>query len=994
MTSSRRKQKYNRLMHHRMRSVLLVSTAYDAFVLQEEGNLTEQIFLEYKALSLSSAPHVTHVASEEAALEALEKERFDLVLRVARLANTDLGEFGRRVKELRPGTPVVVLGFDHGEMARLRRLVSREAIDSIFLWNGDAKILLAIIKEAEDRANIDEDIAIADLRVILVVEDSIRYYSAFLSVLYPELMKQSQSLFAEGTSRLDKLLRMRTRPKVVHASDYEEAEAIVARYRDNLLALISDLGFPRQGKLDPRAGLQLARRVRQQMPDLPIVLQSADEKYAAEAVELGMFVTKNSPSLLQQVRDFLIEHLGFGPFIFRLADGSEVARASDIREFRECLTRIPAESLQYHASHNHISNWLLARSEFDLAAKLRPQKVSDFPSLDALRRYLIDELGKLRRTELAGTVTDFSRRHFDGESLFQRLGGGMLGGKARGLAFLNHLLTERSESGSLAGMPIRIPQTFVLTTEVFDRFLDDNRLRNLAAGGNSDEMVRQLCLAAHLPDDVTAGLRVILENLSGPLAVRSSSLLEDDMLHPFAGIYDTVMIPNNAPGISERLEGLKRAVKLVFASAFCSNARAYLKATANRAEEEKMAVIIQRLVGRRYGERFYPHVSGVAHSYNFYPLPPQQAADGVVHMALGLGRIVVEGGEYLRFCPRYPAILPQVPTPDDFLKYSQRNFYALDLAGARSAAAGEADFTRRYDLPAAEQDGTLQLLASIYDTANGIITESPDARGPWVLTFNNILKHRAVPLAAALEQLLGLATEAMGTAVELEFACDLGAYASRFRGQPSSEPAVLYALQLRPVRTSEALPELAERDIAPDGVVCRSHRSLGHGRHADIRDVIYVRPQAFEPSRNPAIARDIERMNAELLEQGRGYLLIGPGRWGSADHWLGIPVQWAQISAARVIVEATLPDYRVEPSSGTHFFHNLTSLRLGYLTVAADADPGGDRLDWEWLDRQPAHCQTELVRHLRLERPLLVELDGQRGRGLVLKPGAAAELSD
>ncbi len=988
MPATSRIHKYNLLMQKRVRSVLLVSTAYDAFVLQEEGNLTEQIFLEYKALSLSSAPHFTHAPTEEAALQIIERERFDLVLRLCRVADTDLGAFGRRVKQLRPDLPVVVLGFDHAEMSRLREMVSRSEIDSIFLWSGDAKILLAIVKEAEDRANLDRDIAVADLRVILVVEDSIRYYSAFLTALYPELMKQSQALFAEGTNRLDKLLRMRTRPKVLHATSYEEALGIYEKYSDNLLGLITDIGFSRGGKLDAEAGLRLAQRMRHDIPDLPIVLQSADEKYARLAGEIGLFVNKNSPALLQQVRSFLIEYLGFGDFIFRLPDGTEVARARDLREFSECLSRVPPESLAYHAGRNHISNWLLARSEFDLAAKLRPQKASDFPSLESVREYLLEELGKLRRTEQAGVITDFSRRHFDPDSLFQRIGDGMLGGKGRGLAFMNHLLTEAAPQGSLAGMEVRIPQTFVLTTDAFDQFVEENRLRRLAEGRAGDGEIREQFLAGRLSPEAEANLRVILEHLAGPLAVRSSSLLEDDMLHPFAGVYETLMLPNDAAEPSERLSRLCRAVKMVYASTYLQNARAYLRHTSNRVEEEKMAVVVQRLVGQRFGGRFYPHFSGVAQSYNFYPLPPLKASEGVALLALGLGRMVVDGGECLRFSPRHPEVIPHFAKPTEALKHSQRSFYALDMDDRRpEQAASYGDNLRRYPLEAAAEDGTLQLVASTYDAADDAIKDSPGASGPSVLTFNNLLKYGAIPLAPALDQLLRLATAGMGTAVEIEFAGDLGDFGRARQGGGPARPPILYVLQLRPVLAREAFKPLPGLELRPDRLICRSTSSLGHGRHRTIRDLIYVRPESFDPSRNSAIAREVERLNTELGTDGRFYILIGPGRWGSADHWLGIPVQWQQISNARVIVEASPAGYNVDPSQGTHFFHNLTSLRMGYLTVppGAERDRADNFVDWEWLAGQPAHCETEHLRHLRLDHPLLVELDGTRGIGLVAR---------
>lgn len=989
MTSALRIQKFNQLMQRRIRNVLLVSTPYDAFVIQEEGNLTEQIFLEYKALSLSSAPHVTHCPTEEEALGRLSQERFDLVLRVTRVADTDLAEFGRRVKERQPDLPVVVLGFDHAEMTRLRELVSREAVDKIYLWSGDAKILLVIIKELEDRLNADRDIAVADLRVIVVVEDSIRYYSAFLSVLFPELMKQSQSLFSEGSNRLDRLLRMRTRPKVLHATTFEEATALYEKYRDNLLALISDVGFPHGGALDVEAGLKLAGRIRAEIPDLPIVLQSAEERFAGPARALGLFVNKNSPSLLSEVRQFLTDYLGFGAFVFRLPSGEEVARAADLRELEQCIACVPAESLRYHTSRNHVSNWLLARSEFDLAAKLRPRKVSDFASIEEVRRYLIEELSHLRRTENAGTITDFSARAFDRESLFQRVGEGSLGGKARGLAFLNHLLTVQAEDGRLAGLRVCLPQTFVLTTDIFDAFLQENRLMPAELLELSDAEILARFERATLNPGVRRSLEVMLENLAGPLAVRSSSLLEDDMLHPLAGIYETVMIPNNDPDPGARRLDLERAVRRVFASTFLRNSRAYLTQFGSRPEEEKMAVIVQSLVGQRFGGRFYPHLSGVAQSYNYYPLPPLKSEDGVVLLALGLGRTVVEGGDCLRFCPRYPAMLPQFATPQQTLEHAQQSFYALDLGRSRVEPALELkDAVVRYDLDAALEDGTLPLLASRYDAENDVIQEGLGGDGPWVLTFHNLLKHGSVPLAPALTRLIELTARGLGTPVELEFACDLGDVGRRLpAGAPRREP-VLYALQVRPFMAREMVKELSGRPLSVARVVCRSRRALGYGRR-QLGDVVYVKPAAFQPAHSPRIAREVAQLNERLLAEKRSYVLIGPGRWGSSDPWLGIPVQWADISGAQIIVEASPEGYNIDPSQGTHFFHNLTSMRLGYLTIPPGARAGRDEeyVDWAWLDAAPAYAETEHLRLVRLAEGLVAELDGRHGTGLLAVPG-------
>lgn len=976
-------------MPHRVREVLLVSTPYDAFVLEEDGQLTEQVFLEYKSLSLSSAPNFTHVTDGETALELLLKRRFDLVLTVARTPTPDLIEFGRRVKALLSDQAVVVLGFESTDRSLLKALVSPDAIDAVFVWSGDAKILLAIIKHIEDRLNLDNDIEVAGVRVILVVEDSIRYCSAFLAALYPELMKQSQSLFSEGLNRLQKLLKMRTRPKILLAINYEQALDLYERYRENVLAVISDVSFPRNGVLDPTAGLDFIRMIRSESSDIPILLQSAQEEHSCEADKLDVrFINKNSPTLLHMFRQFLFDHLGFGPFVFRLQDGREVARANDLRELAECLRTVPAASLEFHARRNHISNWLLARSEYELAEMIRPRKVEEFKSIENVREFLDESLQVLFRQARRGIITDFSGSDFAIHNVFQRIGRGSLGGKARGIAFLNHLLTNIGGLGKVAGLSVQVPQTFVVATDAFDQFIKDNRLYDAASGELPDEVIAGRFLAARLPDEVLSDLRVILSHIEGPLAVRSSSMLEDDMQHPFAGIYGTVMIPNLASDPADRLHDLCKAVKFVYATTFFRDARTYLENTVHSLEEEKMAVMIQRVVGRRHGRRFYPHFAGVAHSYNYYPIGPLDASDGVAQVALGLGRMVVDGGEAVRFCPRYPGVLPQFATPALVLKNSQRKFYAMDLF--RDWNEPETGYVANqilYDLPTAREDGTFSAVGSVFDAQNDIITESSTVEGPLVVTFNNILKHQVLPLAHAVEELLQIIADGMGTPIEIEFACDMGDRGRKQDRGPKRRYAKLYLLQVRPILIREALQDIKAEEFESDTLICKSDKALGHGRHTNIRDVVYVKHENFNPSHSPIIAAEIGRINRQLVRQKRPYVLIGPGRWGSADHWLGIPVRWSHISGARIIIEASPQGYNVEPSQGTHFFQNITALRLGYFTIP----PGSKRekqveggfVDWDWLKHQPALEETEFLRHVRPSDPLVAYIDGRKGLGLI-----------
>jgi hypothetical protein len=982
-------RKEQQLMPHRVREVLLLSSQYDAFVIEEDGQLTEQVFSEYKSLSLSSAPNFTHVTTAEIALGLLQRRRFDLVLTIAREATLDLVEFGKKVKALRFDQPVVALGFESTDLQLLRAMVSPEAFDAVFVWNGDAKILLAIIKRIEDSINVDNDIEVADVRVILVVEDSIRYYSSFLAALYPELMNQSQSLFSEGLNRLQKLLKMRTRPKILHAINYEQAMDLYAKYRDNILAVISDVEFPVAGKLDPEAGLKFVQRIRVETPDLAVLLQSAHEELSDKADELGVeFINKNSPELLYRFRRFLTDHLGFGAFIFCLPDGREVARANDLRELAECIRTIPGESLEFHAQRNHISIWLIARSEFELAEMLRPQRVDDFESIDDVREFLSESLESSFRQARRGVIADFSNIEFDVHSGFQRIGEGSLGGKARGIAFLNFLLREMSSLGTVAGLGVRIPQTFVLATDAFDRFLKDNQLFRVLSGETPDSEIMQHFLSAQLPREVEYNLSIIVDHIEGPLAIRSSSMLEDDMLNPFAGIYGTVMIPNLAPNPKDRLHDLGKAIKAVYATTYFQNARIYLENTGRSLEEEKMAVCIQRMVGQRHGQRFYPHFSGVAHSYNYYPIGTLKAFDGVVQAVLGLGRMVVEGGEAVRFCPKHPGVIPQFATPALVMENSQRRFYALDLE--RDWSEPEHGHTANqvlYGLSSAREDRSFNAVGSVFDNQNNVIIESPDLDGPLVVTFNNILKHKAIPFAPAIEELLDMIAVGMGTSVEIEFACDMGDWGRVTRSGQKRKAAELHLLQVRPTLVREVSQEIRTEELDLETVICKSTQALGHGLYAGIHDVVYVKHETFDPANTKAIGVEVGRLNQQLVEQKRPYILIGPGRWGSSDHWLGIPVQWSQIAGARIIIEASPDGYNVDPSQGTHFFHNITALRLGYFTIppgSSRSNPSEDGfVDWGWLERLPAEQETKFLRHVRTPVPLVAHIDGRKGLGLI-----------
>lgn len=983
-------RRFHDLMPYRVHEVLLVSSPYDAFTLQEDGHLTERMFFQYKEISLSSSPRFTHAANSEEAVNLLQRRHFDLILTMIHRADGDVNAFARQVKQIRPGLPVVYLIPDRYLAGILQDRIDRSAVDHLFVWSGDLLILLAVIKSVEDRQNVDHDVALGNVRVIIMIEDSPQYYSAFLGVLYRELMRQALSLYSEGLSELYRRMYMKSRPKVLHARSFEEGRELFLRYRGNVLAVISDVGIPREGTMDPEAGVDFARFARSHEPGLPLLLQSAESVNRTSAEELeAAFIDKSSPSLLAEISDFLSFRLGFGDFIFRTPDGREFDRARDLWELEEKLATVPGELLAYHASHNHISIWLMARSEFELAEELRPKKLTDFPSIEACRSMIIRSIRENYARVHRGIISDFSATHLE-RDVFSRIGSGYLGGKARGIAFLHQMLAD-VDPEEYGALPVRIPQTVVVTTDGFDAFLRDNDLRQFAFDCQSDEEVIRRFLRGGLDERLLAALETIVERLDGPLAVRSSSLLEDSLHQPFAGIYSTLMIANRNPDPNQRLRELAAAIKLVYASTFSRNARSFLSATGNRVEEEKMAVIIQNVVGAAHGNRFYPHFSGVAQSRNYYPIGPQKPEDGVVHVALGLGRQVVDGGLALRFSPRHPQVIPQFADPTSLLDCTQRDFWAIELDRAFTGSGFDLYQTLQlHPLEAAEEDGTLGLVASVYSPAEERIRDDLSIPGPRVVTFNNVLKHRSIPLPSTLEKVLRMTERGLAAPVDLEFACDMGDWGKRRRpGEKRRSPA-LYLLQLRPFVTGSTLADLAHDRFSREDLLCHSGGSLGHGVLTEIRDVVYVRRDRWEASRNRRIAQEVAELNDLLLRDGRRSLLIGPGRWGTADEWLGIPVQWGQISSARVIVEASPEGYNVDPSQGTHFFQNITAQGVGYLTLPRGADgtgSDGQFLDWDWLDRQPAAAETRHLRLVRFESPLTVVLDGRARKAWIAKPG-------
>ncbi len=972
---------FENLMPFRVNDILLVSSLYDSFILREDGRLNELLMGESLELDIYQVPGITHVPTGAKALElALSQPRYNLIVTNLQVGDMDAAELAREIKNAGLDVPVIVLAYDYREIKDFVARNPETGVERIFLWQGNARILISIVKYIEDKRNVQHDTEAMGVPVMLVVEDDIRYYSLFLPVIYTEIISQSRRLLSEGLNVAHKLVRMRARPKILLASDYEDAAKQAVLYRENLLAVVSDIEFPRGTELPPETGFELARMIRNIVPDVPIVLQSSRTEFMQRAFDEGFgFLQKRSPTLLGDLRRILIDEAGFGDFVFRLSDGkTEVGRASDLNELETQLATVPAESIEYHAQRNHFSHWLMARTEFALAQKLRPRKVSDFEGTEHLRRDLIASIADYRREQSQTLIGEFNPATFQPEdAFFLQIGSGSLGGKARGLAFIRHLLHQRSVTRRFPGIRIAVPPTLVLTTDLFDNFLRDNNLLDLAIHSTDDEEILRRFLAAPLPIAVIDNLLSFLQEVRYPLAVRSSSLLEDSQYQPFSGVYETFMLGNHHPDIQLRLEQLLEAIKRVYASTFSQHAKSYVRATPYRLEEEKMAVLVQQVAGATHGNRFYPDFSGVVRSRNFYPVEPVKVEDGFAAVALGLGRAVVSGGKSLTFSPRHPRHLLQFSSVEDILANSQTEFWALNLDHGADPADPAADLREvAFGLSAAEADGTLQMLASTYSLDNHVVYDGMSRSGPRIISFAPILKHGLFPLPAVLDQLMRIGEDAMGRPVEIEFAVRLP--------RKPHEAADFSFLQLRPLVLSRGGEDIRLENVEPDRLVCQSSQVLGHGRLQDLRDVIVVDFHRFERARSHDVAQSVGHLNAKLGEQNIPYLLIGVGRWGSTDSWLGIPVAWDQISGARVIVESGFRDLRVIPSQGSHFFQNLTAFQIGYFTVNPDAGEGF--IDWQWLTAQPAVEEHGCVRHLQFAAPLVVLMNGKTGQGMIFKP--------
>lgn len=962
------------LMTKRIFNVLLVANPYDAFMLEDDGRIDEKIFIEYMNLSLRYPPRFTQVSTEEDAWKQLGNTMFDLVICMPGSDNSDTFDIARQIKEKYPHIPLVVLTpFSHGIKERMEH-EDLSIFEYVFCWLGNTDLLVSIIKLIEDKMNLEHDIKEVGVQMILLVEDSIRFYSSVLPNLYKFVLRQSQEFATEALNEHQRTLRMRGRPKIVLARSYEEAMDLYNKYQNNTLGIISDARYPREGKIDPHAGIRFLTEVRSRDPFIPLILQSAEVSNKEFALSCGaQFIDKNSKKMNIDLREAVSENFGFGDFIFRNPNTmEEVVRVHNLKELQNAIFSIPAESFLYHISRNHISRWLYSRAIFPVAEFLKQITWESLQDIDAHRQIIFEAIVKYRKMKNQGVVAVFQRDRFDRYSNFARIGDGSLGGKGRGLAFIDNMVKRHAEFEEFENASVVIPKTVVLCTDIFDEFMDMNQLYQVALSDADDETILRAFLRAKLPDKLVEDFFAFFDVVKSPIAIRSSSLLEDSHYQPFAGIYSTYMIPYLTDKY-EMLRMLSDAIKGVYASVYYKDSKSYMQATSNVIDQEKMAVILQEVVGTQYGDRFYPSISGVARSINYYPINDELAEEGTVSLALGLGKYIVDGGLTLRVCPYHHDKVLQTSEMEMALRETQTRFYALDLKNMGQNFSLDDGFNLlKLPVKEAENDGSLNYIASTYDPYDMVIRDGIYPGGRKVITFANILQHDVFPLARILQLVQKYGQGEMRRPVEIEFAVNLNA---------AEKKGVFYLLQIRPMVDMKADLNEDLDAIPEDQLLLKSVNSLGQGIMDDIQDVIYVKTEGYSASNNQLIAYDIEKLNKRFLDEGKHYILIGPGRWGSSDTWLGIPVKWPNISAARVIVEAGLTNYRVDPSQGTHFFQNLTSFGVGYFTINAYMNDG--LYNQELLNSMPAVEETKYLRWVHFDKPLAVKMNGKKKIGVV-----------
>jgi hypothetical protein len=966
---------FHDLQPFKVKEILLVANLYDAYSIEGEGRFADHILGEYYQMSLTSIPRVTGVSGEDEAFNRLKARHYDMVIIMVGVDKEAPMDMCRKIKNKYPYLPTYLLLNNPSDMVFVKKQKARNVpFDNYFVWTGESKVFFAMVSLLEDRVNVENDTKKGLTGVILLVEDSADYYSSYLPMLYNLVMDQTKNLIQDvSTDELYKVLKLRARPKILLASDWENAISTFNNYRDNLLCVISDMKFPRNGIIDDQAGFDLIQYIKGNLPNLPTVLQSSDPENMKYAFTLkSNFINKNSDSLLQDLKSFINYYLGFGHFVYRDNRGRQIAVARSMKEFESYLETVPEDSLAYHAMKNHFSLWLMARGEVKIAKMINPIGVSDFNTLKELREFLLDIIRKRRQEMNKGRVINFEESAIIDETNVLSLSAGSLGGKGRGLAFINTLIYSFELGRLVPGINIKTPITVIIGTDEFDMFMERNHLWNFVKEQKDYESTKETFIAGSLSFTLEKKLRIILKRLTRPLAVRSSSLFEDSMSQPFSGVFGTYLLPNNNSDIEVRFRHLSDAVKLVFASVYSTDARSYFEAINYKVELEKMAVVIQEVVGNKYDDLFYPHISGSAQSYNFYPVAHMTPKDGFAVVALGLGQYVMEGEMAYRFSPAYPSL--EITSQKELYRNSQVQFYTVDMAKEDlNLLEGENAGLKKLDISVAERQGTLNHIASVLNPDNDTTTPGLDAQGPRVINFADILKYNYIPLATTLKTVLDVVTEACGTSVEIEFAVDLT--------KDSNGNASFYLLQLKPVLGSGAGYNIDTETIYENDLILLSEKSMGNGEIKDISDIVFIDPDKFDNRFTPDMAREIAIINESMVRENRRYILIGPGRWGTNDRLLGIPVAWPQISNAKVIVEVSLPDFHPDASLGSHFFHNVTSMNVGYFSVNQDSDH--DRISWELIRSRQIDGKGEFFRHARFEKPLLIRMDGKKGMAVI-----------
>ncbi|MBP7496691.1 MAG: pyruvate, phosphate dikinase [Bacteroidales bacterium] len=960
---------YHDLMPYKVKEILLIANLYDAYIIEKEGRFSEYVLGEYYQLSLTSMPRITGVTTLEEAIEQLKTKHFDLIIIMVGVDKKTPVTYSKKLKKEFNYIPIYILLNNNNDIELYKRCASR-SIDKVFVWNGDSRMFFAMIKLLEDQVNTENDTEVGLVRVILLVEDSPKYYSRYLPMLYSIVLEQTKRIIEDVTTdELYKVLKLRARPKILHAQNYEEAVDVFNKYKDFMLCLITDMKFEKGGIEEENAGEDLIKFIRNSVKELPIILQSSEGESHQKAYQYkASFIDKNSSTLAEDFKSFITHYLGFGNFIYRNKEGITIAEAKSLKEFENLLKVIPDESLIYHARQNHFSLWLMARGEIQVAKIINPAKVSDFSTPDSLRLYLINIIEKFRNEQNKGKVIPYEEMAMLDASNIVSLATGALGGKGRGLAFINSLIQNFDFAKMLPNINICTPKTSVIGTDEFEYFMERNQLKELAYLPETNyEDLKAAFVQATLTETTIKRLKALIKLINKPLAVRSSGLFEDSLMQPFAGIFDTYLLPNNHPNSKVRLEQLMSAVKLVYASVFSATARGYIEAVNYKLEEERMAVIIQEVVGNGYEDSFYPHFSGVAQSYNYYPYSHMKPEEGFAVLALGLGKYVVEGEKAFRFSPAYPTL--EINSAKDQYKNSQLHFYAVNMGNKElNLLQGEDAGLIKLDIEEAEKHGTIKHCVSVFDIENERIVAGLGTPGPRIINFADILKYNYIPLAKTLSVVLDIVKEAMGTPVEIEFAVDLN--------KDANNNASFFLLQIKPLIGNAQDHNININEIDKDKIILFTEKAMGNGIIDNISDLIYFRRDKFDKTKTEEMVAEISLLNKEMINKGRKYILIGPGRWGTRDRYIGIPVTWPQISNAKIIVETSFDDFPLEASSGSHFFHNVTSMDVGYFTVQQELP--NNYIKWDLLDAMPIITETKYFRHISFERNLIVRMDGKK----------------